>query len=432
MLEKIEVSAMTRNLEEPLVRRECDNYEHEVSTASLSKGQDIGLGTDGCCLGEFSLPQSYKKHPGGQHVLDMARRSDVAGLLFLSYHMGSDLSGKVEKAARALGITMPKRGSMYNEMHQAIRQARLAYPQQRLCFLAWCMILTIVLPLVALWWVLQPSILSSMMTAVMFEFFFLNIFHTRHHQGGRLYQNETLHRWTLPFYEFLDATWGYYPNAWVLNHHVKHHVFTNDHDVDTDVPAIYPYVRACYDQQRFWYHGFQTFYWPLLVPFTSIQFPVNNVLTHGGRYFHFCSFVIVMFVLPLMLHGWTGLRHTLLVQGVAGSSLAYKFAVSHAHDATTSTSSSQESYADIDLWLAAQIEDSISYGGYITTFLFGGINMQIEHHLCPSLEPPLYHIIAPEIARISAKYGVRYTREPSFFHAVWQFHKKLWLMGKAS
>mmetsp|Transcript_70307 Transcript_70307/g.128774 ORF Transcript_70307/g.128774 Transcript_70307/m.128774 type:complete len:508 (+) Transcript_70307:58-1581(+) len=385
-----------------------------------------------CPLAEFKLPDSFEKHPAGElHINTGHRQRDAAGLLFLSYHMGADLNGKIASTSRTLGVDLPQRGQMYDEMHEAILKVRADHPNQRWYFHLYCGFLTIVLPIQIIFWMAHPSILGSVIGAFLFELYFLNIFHTRHHQGGRIYKNNFLHSLTTPIYEFVDSVWGYYPEAWRVNHHVKHHVYTNDTGHDTDVPAVYPYVRSCYDQPRLWFHKIQTFYWPLLTPFAAINFPINNFFVHGGSSFHFSSWIFIMYVLPYAIHAWHGICHSLLVQCVAGCLLAYKFAVSHAHPDQISTMTSPESYNDVDKWIQAQMGESLSYGGYFTTFVFGGINMQIEHHLCPALDPPMYHFMAPEIRRIAENHGIKYNYEPSFFHAVWSFHMKLWQMGWA-
>jgi linoleoyl-CoA desaturase len=264
---------------------------------------------------------------------------------------------------------------------------------------------------------------------VVFPLYFLNVFHTRHHFGGQLYQHIMLRRFTEPFYDFIDRTWGYYPKAWREDHHVKHHVYTNESEIDNTVPAVYPLIRSLDIQPRHWFHKFQTFYWPFLTVFAAASFPLNNVAFHGGSKHAFLCWFTLMFVMPIYLNGWVGLGHAALVLSLAGGGLAYVFAVSHTHSEIDSSSMDAGKYENIDDWLKCQVEESMSWGGYAMTFLLGGINMQIEHHICPALEPPLYHLAAPEIRRICLKHGIRYTSEPSFISALWQFHLKLWRMG---
>jgi hypothetical protein len=370
------------------------------------------------------------KHPGGQRLLEVARKEeDSAGLLFLSYHMGSDLSGKVLPAARALGAKTPQRGPIYDEIHEAVCKAKAEHPNQHDAFLAWCLMLSAAIGPLFLWFLFVPSLLSSSATAMVFALYFLNVFHTRHHVGGQLYQSPALNRITEPFYNFIDRTWGYEPKAWCEDHHVKHHVYTNESATDNTVPAIYPAIRCVEDQPKFWFHKLQTLYWPVLSGFAGISFPLNNVLFHRGSIYDFGSWLMMMLVLPMYLHGWEGPAYSMLMLGMTGSGLAYVFAVSHTH-CDLSSRSRPGKYSHIDEWIASQVEESMSWGGYCTTFLLGAINLQIEHHIAPALDPPLYHFLAPEIQRICCKHGIRYTAEPSFFHAVWQFHLQLWKMGR--
>jgi len=417
----------------PLLREEPASAREPMTmpkNADIEKQSKPSEGDSSCCtMKGMEMPESFDWHPGGPFMLDTARRSECPGLMFLTYHIGSDLDGKVARTCRNLGVTMPERGKMYDEFQLAVRKVKLEHPWVHNLFLAYCFGLSVILPICFVWWMSDPDYIRSAATALVFELYFLNVFHTRHHQGGKLYKSKLLTRMTTPLYDFMDSTFGYLPYAWWLNHHVKHHVYTNDDDVDTDVPSMWPLLRSCHNQPRLWFHVLQTFYWPLLVPWTALNFPVLNIVRNGGGAFHFVSWLLLLFGVPLYLHGSWGLFMGLFVSGIAGASLAYKFAVSHAHDDLRNDLTVKDDYNDVDAWLSAQIAESMSYGGFFTTVIFGGINMQVEHHLAPALDPPLYYYLAPEIRRISQKYDCKYTSEPSLFHAVWKFHVKLWHMG---
>jgi len=419
-----------KELLKPLLPKGPDaaNDRIAIMVKPLAKPAEASMS---CPMGtmEMPMPGSFDWHPGGQNMLDTARRSECPGLLFLSYHMGSDLDGKVGNSARALGVKIPRRGKMYDEIQQAVRKVKLDHAWVHDWFRVYCLTLTVMLLATYSWWMVAPDIANSALLGFTFTLYFLNVFHTRHHQGGIIYNNQVLSRLTTPLYDFLDAVYGYYPYAWWFNHHVKHHVYTNDDDMDTDVPSMWPLVRSCHNQRRLWFHVLQTFYWPFLVPFTALNFPVLNILCNGGSVFHFAAWVMLVFVVPVLLHGLKGIFFSIVVVAVAGAQQAYFFAISHAHNELRGQPTAKDDYDDVDAWLVAQIEESISYGGLFTTVLLGGINMQIEHHISPALDPPLYYYVAPEIKRISQKYGCKYTFEPTFWHAVWQFHSKLWSMG---
>ena len=84
---------------------------------------------------------------------------------------------------------------------------------------------------------------------------------------------------------------------------------------------------------------------------------------------------------------------------------------------------------DVDAWLRYQIHESVSWGGYWACLFVGGINYQTEHHVAPALEPLYYHFFARELRAICAKRGITYTYQPTYFHAVVQYHRWLSKMG---
>jgi len=389
-----------------------------------------------CPLSKFRVPATWADdlpgHKGGPQLLSVAEQNPHrAGILFLSYHMASDLDGKISTVAKGLGIAMPERGKLCNELHAAYRKVKEDYPNQHLLFMGYCLFLTVALPASFVWWMFHPTILKSILVATLFELYFLNIFHTRNHRNPRMYESKLLNDILTPVYDVIEDTFGDNTTIWRTNHNVKHHVHTNDYDVDTDIPGVYPLVRNCYDTELKAHHKFQTFYWPLLATFIAIKFPFNNMFAHKTNPAYFMTWLGLVIVLPSCLHGLNGFVLSMFLQGWAGFMIGYKFAVSHCHASLKATHNDDEDYADIDKWLACQIQDSMSYGGYLTTFFYGGINLQIEHHVCPSMDPPYYALVAPEVKRICQEHGIKYTDESTFLHAMLSFHKDLWLMGTA-
>jgi fatty acid desaturase (delta-4 desaturase) len=392
---------------------------------------------DRCPIGSFRVPNAYKTHPGGQAALKAAADSKIgadssatAGILFLSYHIGRDLDGKIASVAKMLGCTLPERGPIYDEIHEATRRIKADHPLQHNIFVAWCLLITVAFLLAFPLWILQPTIFNSCATMVLFELYFFNIFHTRHHKSGKLFEISALDNLTTPLYDFIDCTWGVFPPAWLENHQLRHHLHTNDLKSDPDLPDTHPLVRMSEDQPKYWYNKFQTFYWPLLLPFSVVRFPIQNVFGRGGSVSSFVCWLLLMFYVPYYVNGYVGVAHSCFVQGLTGVFITYKFSVSHTHGNLGNDETGEvASMRNIDDWLKAQVEESMSWGGYISCFLFGGIGMQIEHHVCPALDPPLYYFLAPELRQICEKHGIRYTSEPTMFHAALQFHKQLWRMG---
>jgi len=389
-----------------------------------------------CPLSKFRVPGTWADdlpgHKGGPHLLAVAEQNPHrAGLLFLSYHMASDLDGKITTVAKGLGIAMPERGKLYDELHAAYRKVKEDYPNQDLLFIGYCLLLIVALPASFVWWMFHPTILKTILVATFFELYFLNIAHTRNHQNIRMFGSNLLNDILTPICDAIEDIFGDNATIWRTNHNVKHHLHTNDYDVDTDIPGVYPLIRNCYDTELLPHHKFQTFYWPLLALFVAVKFPFNNVFAHKASPVYFMIWLGLVVVLPACLHGLRGFALSMLLQAWAGFMISYKFAVSHSHAALRATHNDEEDYADVDKWLACQVQDAMSWGGYWSAFFYGGINLQIEHHICPSMAPPLYALVAPEVKRICQEHGIKYTEEPTYLHAMLSFHKDLWLMGTA-
>lgn len=387
-----------------------------------------------CPVEEFRLPiNGFKAHPGGQDHLSTAKDSDCAGLMFLAYHVGLDLD-RISTTAKALGVQVPEYGALYADLHKLARQVSDENKIQHKIFVYWCAIITIALLASFTWFIVAPGVMSAVATSFVFEVYFLNIFHTRHHKGGKLYGIPLLDSLTQPLYDVLEKTFGYVPQAWVQNHHLKHHMHTNENDYDPDMPAMYPLIRLFEQQERHWFHIAQTFYWPFLLIFSVSRFPIQNLLIHGGKMQHFLLWIVLMWVVPCW-HGLGGLGASLLVQGLTGLTLTYKFAVSHAssellaHSDKGSASQLTNSDTEVDVWLAQQMEESTSWGGYWTTLVFGGINLQIEHHIAPAMDPPLLWFMTKGVKDICKTHGIGYAEEPSLLHAMYKLHKRLWIMG---
>jgi linoleoyl-CoA desaturase len=60
-------------------------------------------------------------------------------------------------------------------------------------------------------------------------------------------------------------------------------------------------------------------------------------------------------------------------------------------------------------WYARQVEATNDFSvPYALSVLCGGLDLQIEHHLFPTLPPQRLREIAPEVREICARHGVTY------------------------
>mmetsp|Transcript_16455 Transcript_16455/g.40130 ORF Transcript_16455/g.40130 Transcript_16455/m.40130 type:complete len:476 (+) Transcript_16455:94-1521(+) len=233
-----------------------------------------------------------------------------------------------------------------------------------------------------------------------------------------------------------------------MQKHWTHHAYTNHHEKDPDGFAAEPFVlfNPPTDEsgQRHAYHAYQAFY---LVAVLSgywvsaiLDFPMIWKLQDGGAvkvgmrldnswvnsrrvyaltlraFYLFCNIVVPMY----RNFSWSTAGHIWLM-GAAGSlALGCLFTLSHNfEDADRDPTLKTRETGEPTDWFKAQVETSSTYGGFISGWLTGGLNFQVEHHLFPRMSSSWYPYIAPKIREISKKHDVRYAYYPWVWNNMW-------------
>ena len=110
--------------------------------------------------------------------------------------------------------------------------------------------------------------------------------------------------------------------------------------------------------------------------------------------------------LPMYYHGVSAVVAPYMAYGLFGSFvLCWFFIVSHNLDGLRPSQLSAEAKKDWGRW---QIETSATWGNAFWSFLSGGLNYQIEHHMFPGTAHNLYPAMQPIIREECAKAGIPY------------------------
>ncbi len=399
---------------------------------------------------EFDLSElRFESHPGGQRHLDMARGHARPDLLFLSYHLGRDPS-RLQAMAKALDQPLPEgfHAPLYRQLSEAALRLRRDGARHIAIYRTWCLAVTLALPAVLAWYVIDLSIASGGALAFLIVTYAFNIFHMRHHYGGRLYSlgergraARVIDAVTSPFYDVVDELLMVSARPWIEQHNASHHVFTNHSEDDYDVTKPYGYLRLSPELEHRRYHRFQHLYAPLLLALNALTVAPENFFLKGGRLIYLIGHYALLVGLPAWLHGfWPALLAYLLTY--TGTSLLISYCFQVSHNAETGVASAPETTPErmaertaepptYEQWVASQLEETVSYGGYLTTLFVGGINLQVEHHLAPAIEPTLLHPFRREVERTCAAHGLRYRWMGGPIAAVAAYHRQLALLGRA-
>jgi linoleoyl-CoA desaturase len=112
---------------------------------------------------------------------------------------------------------------------------------------------------------------------------------------------------------------------------------------------------------------------------------------------------------------------------MTGANLTYAVCIVPDHDTYDSAIDNHVSGGRID-WGEIQVRHASDFGGQgffgrCFTEMFGSINVQIAHHLYPSVNHIYLPEIAPIIQKTCAEYKIPYAQQSSIPVAIWSFIK---------
>ena len=207
---------------------------------------------------------------------------------------------------------------------------------------------------------------------------------------------------------------------WNNKHNIIHHTYTNIDGVDDDI-EIRPMLRMCSTQKKYKIHRFQHIYvwflytlllviWVFATDYTKyFRKRVGAVaIKKMSRFDHFAfwtakvGYYIMMIVLPIYMVGFLPWLVGFLVLAMfAGLILSVVFQLAHTVEETAFPTTLANTNNIENEWAIHQIETTANFAtkNKIISWLVGGLNFQIEHHLFPKVS----HIHYPEISKIIKK-----------------------------
>jgi len=226
-----------------------------------------------------------------------------------------------------------------------------------------------------------------------------------------------------------------------MEQHWTHHSFTNHHENDPDSYGAEPMLLwndyPPGHEKRSPMHRFQAFYYLFVLAgywlssvFNSEVFHLqqsgaitvgmnlDNQYVKKSRKYAVALRILYIYtniIAPFQTQGFSlNIIGHILTMGAASSlTLAVLFALSHNfehvdRDPTFDTRHGGEETC----WFKSQVETSSTYGSFVSGYLTGGLNFQVEHHLFPRMSSAWYPYIAPKVREICKKHDVKYAYYP--------------------
>jgi linoleoyl-CoA desaturase len=246
-----------------------------------------------------------------------------------------------------------------------------------------------------------------------------------------------------------DVLLGFSSYAWRVRHNVAHHTYTNIDGHDGDITQM-PVARLVPGQPaRPWYRFQHLYIWPLY-SFMGLRLQtigdfaafrrgtIGTSAIHAPRGWDLAAFIVGKLtfvtwtlVIPLLFYPWWIVLVSFLgVSLVLSLTMVIIFQLAHCVEEAASPSP-DDLRARPRVWAVHQVESTVDFcpRNPVLTWLLGGLNYQIEHHLFPRVPHTHYPQIARIVRRTAEKHGVRYTVQGSLRAAIGSHARHLRSMG---
>ena len=239
---------------------------------------------------------------------------------------------------------------------------------------------------------------------------------------------------------------------WNNKHNIIHHTYTNIDGVDDDI-EIKPMLRMCPTQKKYKIHRYQHIYvwflytllliiWVFATDYKKyFRKKVGSVpIKKMSRFEHIAFWVakigyyFMMIALPIWMVGFVHwLLGFLIISMVAGFVLSVVFQLAHTVEETTFPIPVGDIKTIENEWAIHQVQTTANFAtrNRLISWLVGGLNFQIEHHLFPKVSHIHYPAISKIIKQTCAEYGVKYIEFPKMRHAIASHAMHLKRMGRA-
>lgn len=413
----------------------------------------------------YDVTSWIPKHPGGSDVLVLAAGRDVTNL-FESYHPFSGdtpatilnkyyVCDMADSELPRYTTKSPMYDTLRTRVNEYFKENKIDHKSSlavygRLAFVYFTLFATYYIA----HFMNFNSYIATFFTAVMYgvaeALFSMHILHDASHCS--VSHNPTVWRWVGASFDFFVGS-SYF--AWLHQHVIGHHLYTNVRGADPDIgEGDVDFRRVSPAQVWRPVYKYQHIYAPLLyglLPFKSrIQDSESFVRRVNGRIrvvnpsmFYVVtyligkvSFITFRFVVPLFFMSLGKLMLSFFVaEFVLGYYLAFVFQVSHVAPGldfmATPLPPAPAAKFNED-WAISQIRTTQDYGfgNPLTTFFTGGLNYQVIHHLFPTVSQTYLPHIAPIVARTCKEYGLKYNLLDNFTSAFMSHIDHLRIMGQ--
>jgi linoleoyl-CoA desaturase len=307
-----------------------------------------------------------------------------------------------------------------------------------LMLLFYALIITGILPL-------YLRLVLAILLGMTMAFVGFNVCHDALH--GAYSSNKRVNKSLGFIFNFIGAN----PYIWNLTHNIVHHSYTNIVGHDEDIEIAPGLIRVCETDKlnklqryqhiyAFFLYGLTTLSWFFrkdYLKFFKKDIGDSHINKHPRiEYFNLFFYKIVYYcifiVIPLLVMNitwWQFLIGFVAMNFAEGTVLGLVFQLAHVVEDTEIRHPNEENNID-EAWAIHQMRTTANFASKnkLASFLCGGLNLQVEHHLFPKICHVHYRKISDIVKKTAVEFDLPYNENRSFFSALrshYFFLKKL-------
>jgi len=242
-------------------------------------------------------------------------------------------------------------------------------------------------------------------------------------------------------------------NVWKIQHNVLHHTYTNIDQADDDINAPF-FLRFSPHAKRYWAHKFQFLYVWFFYGLSTISWVTTKDFIRLKRYAKmgfvkdhkalkkemlkvaawkilYYSYSLVLPIIMLPIAPWVVILGFLAMHFVTGVLISTVFQTAHVMPSTDFPLPDKDGLIAND-WAIHQLATTTNFSpksGFFS-WLIGGLNYQVEHHLLPNVSHVHYKKISHIVAETAKEFGIPYHTKKTFFAAIVDHVRMLRQLGR--
>jgi linoleoyl-CoA desaturase len=237
---------------------------------------------------------------------------------------------------------------------------------------------------------------------------------------------------------------------WKIKHNIIHHTYTNVDGIDDDI-AKAPVLRLCNTQKWMPIHRFQFLYMFVLYGVSTLSWvvgsdfikyfrkrihntPIRGIDVKQHVIFWTTKLLYAFFyvILPIYVLGWQHwLIGFLIIHFTMGLALSVVFQLAHVVEKVTFDVADEPHKVIGSEWAIHEVRTTANFapGNKIISWLVGGLNFQVEHHLFPQVSHIHYAALSKIVREQCELFGLPYNYYPTAWQALFSHVRLMKKLG---